>query len=449
MKKFYKYIIAAASLAFLMPVTACSDSAEPDPYDINYLYLRQPNDTYASVEYKANGDFLSGLTDPLELVNVRLTKPAPSDTEVEIAVDPSLVDEYNKANGTDYVLLKGAEILNPKLMIKQGNYQSEDRIRIGFTDHSGFINATGNLILPVVIRSNNPALTVSKSARIFLTFNSTYRANVVRVDDYTVNVDPETAGWEAAFNNVTVTDFLSASWAADDPVAVSVSIDGSLIDEYNRVNGTAYKPIEASLGSPVLNIAKGQKSADLSLKLGDYAGVAQEMEYIIPVRLKMTEGRGAELTKEVVYIIVSGAKPTVSYVSALPAGLNQITPGAAWQITGAYPDYYDYNVILTGDNYVWMGDGDSLTIDFGAATKVHTFCFQFYSKSYAAKGLSSVEVSNDGKSWKSFGGCEFTSKVQRAYVSFSKPVTTRYIRMTITEGYQSNNTFPTGWFFYN
>ena len=179
MKKYWKYLIAAAAIAVSAPTfTACSDNDEVDPYSINYVYMRQPNDTYANVEYKFNGDFLSGLEDPLALVPVRLTKPAPCDMTVEIAIDPTLVEEYNEANDGNYVFLEGAEVLNPTLTIKKGEYLS-DVITLGFTDHTGFFDKTEDLILPVVVKSANGGAVISKSSRIFLTFTSTYHANVL------------------------------------------------------------------------------------------------------------------------------------------------------------------------------------------------------------------------------------------------------------------------------
>ena len=106
MKKFWKYIAIAAITAVMAPLTACDDDSELGPkdnanYEANFVYFDQPSSTFAEVEYKANGDFISGLTDPLKLVPIRLTKPAPSNIQVEIAIDETLVDEYNAEKGTD------------------------------------------------------------------------------------------------------------------------------------------------------------------------------------------------------------------------------------------------------------------------------------------------------------------------------------------------------------
>ena len=101
MKKFWHYIAVCAVVATIAPLTSCDDDDTVDPYDINYCYLYQPNSTFARLEYKANGEFLIDINDPLALKPVRLTKPAPRDLSVKVGIDPSLVDEYNQANNTE------------------------------------------------------------------------------------------------------------------------------------------------------------------------------------------------------------------------------------------------------------------------------------------------------------------------------------------------------------
>lgn len=441
-------------MASLMPMTGCKDDAVVDPYDINYVYLRQPNDTYAAVEYKANGQFLSGLTDPLELVQVRLTKPATSNIQVEVTIDPSLVDEYNKAKGTDYTFLSGAEVLNPSMTIAQGTYQTAERIQIGFTDHSGFMGEAKNLILPVVIRSNNGGVTTSKSSRIFLTFNSTYRANIIKVDNYTVTNDIEVEGWQTKNTNVTISNFLNASWAADDPINVNLAIDPSLVAAYNEKNGTAYKTISATLGSSTITLNPGQKTADLALTIGDYTGVANEEEYLIPVKLTMTEGKGAQLSTDVVYVEVTALPKTVTLNIAATTGLTKIEKTADWnlQLLAADGTLTDYNILLDVANYKYVNKGQKLLMDFGTPTKVAEIHFYYYSSGYAYMNFNDIEVSNDGQNWTSWGGCATTSAKLNNYVTFSKPVVTRYIRISGGKSYYDSygyGAYLKGVYFYN
>lgn len=223
MKKFWKYIAACAVVASMMPLTACDDDDTVDPYDINYVYLYQPNSTFANVEYKANGDFMSGLTDPLKTVPVRITKPAPSNLQIEVAIDPTLVDEYNEANGTEYKFLEGARIDNPVMTIAAGEYITPDSITISFGDHSGFMTEESNLILPVVIRSGS-GLTISKSSRIFLTFNSTYRPNIVSLTttEKVFRAALTADNWQDNIKKLTLTDLFRLSYKPYEEVTLNL-----------------------------------------------------------------------------------------------------------------------------------------------------------------------------------------------------------------------------------
>lgn len=432
MKKYWKYLIAAAAIAVSAPTfTACSDNDEVDPYSINYVYMRQPNDTYANVEYKFNGDFLSGLEDPLALVPVRLTKPAPCDITVEIAIDPTLVKEYNEANEGNYVFLEGAEVLNPKLTIKQGEYLS-DVITIGFTDHSGFFDKTDDLILPVVVKSAGGGAVISKSSRIFLTFNSSYHANLLTLtSDLSIFNDTEEAGWETANTNYTFVDFLRAEWAVDDAVKVTVAIDNSLVATYNTENGTNYQTLAGTtLGATQLEIPVGEIGVDLSIKLGDYTGLANDIEYLIPVKINLVSGDGALLPEafQVAYIEVTAAPKVMTGSSELPAGLTQFV-GTNWSAvtSGPYGDD-DFTYVLNAPvDYFWFYPGYTTTIDLGEVQTIAAIGMRWYAWYYSLISLENVETSLDGVSWTSWGDVQMPDEAEN-FAIFSKPAKMRYLR---------------------
>lgn len=264
MKKFWKYIAACAVVASLVPLTACDDDDTVDPYDINYCYLYQPHTSYASLQYKATGDFISSLEDPLELVPVRLTKPAPKDLTVTIALDESVVDEYNAANGTDYKFLKGAQLVTPTLQIKAGEYVSETPITLSFADHSFLVNNTDNLILPIVIKDAQ-GITVSKSSRVFMIFN--YKGNVVDINDYSARFLEN--NWSTELANLKATDFVSSEWAADEEITVELSIDPNLVEGYNVDNGTNYSLLPGATIPSSVKLAQGAETADMPITLSN------------------------------------------------------------------------------------------------------------------------------------------------------------------------------------
>ncbi len=430
MKKFLKYATMFAVATAMLPMVSCDDDDTVDPYDINYCYLYQPYETFANVEYKANGDFISGLSDPLEVVPVRLTKAAPTNMQIEVAIDPTIVDEYNEANNTEYTFLEGAEIVNPTLTIAAGEYISADKITVSFTDHRGFINQENNLILPIVIKSAGNAV-VSKSSRVFLTFNSTYRANLVMatsVSNLKYMVDTDLSGWQ---NNKTfrIEDFLTTTWPADAPITIKATIDQSLVDTYNQENDTDFKAIQATLNPSNLIFNVDDASIDLDVNFSDITEIANDEKYLVPVKLSFESGDGARLDEdsEVVYIQLMKLPLELS-VSSQQGSLTLITPEASW--TGTCNGRDLTAILQSNTSYVNIISGKVLEIDLGSVkNNVKGFGFQFYEWYYGLKDVQDVEVSVDGQTWLNYGGAKLYLE-QNQYLTFSKPATFRYMRLT-------------------
>lgn len=443
MKKFWKYLAACCVAATLTPLLAAcdDDDDEVDPYDINYCYLYQPNSTYAQLEYKANGQFIIDINDPLKLMPVRLTKPAPRAITVKVAIDPSLVDEYNAANSTNYVFLQGASITNPVLQIPAGGYISPEAIEVTFGDHSGFQTGDPDLILPVVI-TDADGLTISKSSRIFLTFTSTYRANIITPKTGArVAVDRDVAGWETAYASATIDNFLTTTWAADDPVVINASIDPTLVDAYNAANATNYQAIQASLTSSQLNIAAGQSAVSLGLTLGDYTGVANAAKYLIPVKLAVASGRGAELSADVAYIEVIDMPPTLTASTSEPAGYTQIAWESSWTGIANTPygdEDFGSTILESAGSWYYVETGYVMTVDLASVKAIDMLAFQFYAWYYALNDVRSLQFSADGNNWTDCGDLAL-GRSATWYIELSKPVSARYVRWIAGDYSYSSN----------
>ncbi|WP_295731188.1 DUF1735 domain-containing protein [uncultured Muribaculum sp.] len=433
MKKFQKYLSVCAVAVMLAPLASCDDDDTVDPYDINYCFIYQPNSTFAQLEYKANGQFLIDINDPLALKPVRLTKPAPRNINVEIAIDPTLVDEYNQANGTSYVFLEGASIVNPMLTIPQGEYISHDPVTVTFGDKKAFQTENTDLILPIVIR-NADGMAISKSSRVFLTFTSTYRANgVTPIADTRITIDPDVDGWESAFTSYTINDFLTTEWAADDAITVKATIDNSLIDAYNSEHNTDYKPLQATITD--LNIPAGASKANLALTFGDYTGIAQNDKFLVPVKLSITSGAGAELSSDVAYVKVIQLPLELECYSTLPGTYTQIPYESTWSgmLNGdtAIPEEIFTN---PKDNtvYLWTPIGSTMAIDLGSVKNVNVMNWNFWLYYYAINSASNIQTSADGQNWSDWGDVTLRTSAgaQYNYIKFSKTAKFRYIRWT-------------------
>lgn len=430
----------AAMTAVMVPFTACDDDSELGPkdntnYESNFVYFETPASTYAQVEYMANGDFMSGLTDPLKLVPVRLTKPAPCDLQVEVAIDPYLVAEYNKEKGTDYTFLHRAMIENPVLTIKEGEYVSSDTITISFGNHSGFIDKEKDLMLPIVVKGAE-GLTTSKSARIFLTFTSTYRPNYLTIptQEMTKKVVTVIEGWEETIKTIEASDAFQLTYAPYEDVTINIAIDESKVAEYNAANGTDYVfKDDATLVTNTLRIGTDGSNASFTIETGDPTGIANDITYLIPVTVTSVEGAAVELKEgNTVYIIVKGVSRELS-VSGKYSGSLLANPTAC-TVNGATTGYYGYQWInAINDNkwdYDYLRSGSMMEIDFGQVVKLSSFYIYHWSSSYSADKLT-METSADGNKWNDWGEVSY-QKAGSYYVNMSTTEEVRYMRLVFS-----------------
>ena len=448
MKKFWKYIAIAAMTAVMVPFTACDDDSELGPkdntdYESNFVYFETPTSTYAQVEYKANGDFMSGLTDPMKLVPVRLTKPAPCDLQVEVAIDPYLVTEYNKEKGTDYTFLHRAMIENPVLTIKEGEYISSDTITISFGNHSGFINKEKDLMLPIVVKGAE-GLTTSKSARIFLTFSSTYRPNYMTVpaETKTFKAALLNEGWEETISTINVKDVVALTYNPYEEVTVNIAIDESKVAEYNAANGTSYEfKADAELVSNTMTIGTDSKFGSFAINTGDLEGIANEIAYVIPVTISSVEGAAIEFEgTKTIYVVVKGVGRELSYSQSEYEGSKLDYP-IACTVDGS-PSYSsgwspaDWVDIINGDtyDYGYIMPNQLMEIDFGKTVNLTAIWVNSYYSSYCATGMK-LETSVDGSKWTDWGDVSHErSSTGKYYINLSAAEDVRYMRLVFTGG---------------
>lgn len=458
MKKFWKYIAIAAITAVMAPLTACDDDSELGPkdnanYEANFVYFDQPSSTFAEVEYKANGDFLSGLTDPLKLVPIRLTKPAPSDIQVEIAIDETLVDEYNAEKGTDYAFLEGAKVDNPILNIQAGKFASTDTISISFGDHSGFVNQEKDLILPIVVKGGE-GLTPSKSGRIFLTFTSTYRPNYLTMtrESFMFKAGLMNPGWEETVSTLNVENAFRLSYAPYEEVAVNLTIDESKVAEYNAANGTDYEfKADAKLASNTITIGTDGSFASFVINTGDLSGIANEIPYVIPVTISSVDGAAVELEEgnSTVYVVVKGVGRELS-VSATEYSGSELDNPVACTVNGSssYQGWYEWIDII--DNSTWdygfLKTNDLMEIDFGKVVNLSSFYIYHWGSSSSATSMT-LETSEDGSKWVEWGEVSYVKR-SAYYVSLSAPENVRYMRIVFTGGGSGGSIEIDGMIFY-
>ncbi len=448
MKKFWKYIFAGVTSVMLMPFAACNDDDTVDPYDINYAYVYQPNSTFARVEYKANGEFIIDITDPLKVMPVRSTKPANGNVKIEVAIDPSLVDEYNEANKTSYKLLEGAEILNPQMIIADGEYVSADSITVGFTDHSGFLTGETDLILPIVIRSAGGGMTISKSSRIFLTFNSTYNPLVISTKpEAKFAACPSIDGWEQNIQSVTVDNAITASYTPFEPITVDLRIDGSKVNEYNTANGTSYEfKTDARLASNKITLGTEDLNGSFTINSGSLTDFANGKSYLIPVVVENPQGCRAELTgNTVVYVLLRSTGPELIFSTtadnyriefALPAETTCTVNGSP-TYNGGWNNASWVDIINSNNSsYGYMSRNDVMEINFGKTFNLTSIYFNCWSGSYAPRSIA-LQTSANGTDWFEWETTAWTTAAGQFYIDLPFAYTTQYIKLQFPTGASS------------
>lgn len=196
----YGIFIAASGLL----VGACSDDESNDPYDINYGFLYAPGVTEHQIKYLDDGSFYQSVDEIEKLVQVRCTRPAPGELKYTVSIDKSLVNAYNEKNGTDYVFLENARLVNSTLTIKKGEYISSDTLKVTYSDQSEFTNGSKNYIVPVTISSIDGGVTLSENKTFYLT----YRSELVVCEDAATSTGTQItdcSGWTVLLDGSAVT----------------------------------------------------------------------------------------------------------------------------------------------------------------------------------------------------------------------------------------------------
>lgn len=442
MKTLFKYLLMYMPLTVSLPlITACSDDESADPYDINYVYIYSPISTDNTLEYKGNGTFLVEISPECVVNPVRCTKPAPEDITIHFDVDPSLVDSYNQANGTNYTLLKSVQLENSVLHIKKGEYISADSLKVHYTDMTEFQNGAENYLLPIAVTSiEGSGISVSENSKIYLTFTSLYKVNTVNMgSSHSVNLEYENGGFTNLLDRLELVNMLTSTWAADEDIKVSLEIDPSLIGAYNAVNGTNYVLMpKVAFEHSTMIIKKDARTPEekVALTFSDaMASVNLGENYIVPIVISEVSGTGAGIGKVTTAYIVfrTVEKITVSTASA-PTG-TAINDFTGWGITvngsATGPNWGGSWIELVtspGDFVDYIEPSEPLVLDMSKLETVSAFQIRYFSSSYSPSATTTVELSTDGINYK-VGQCKVIAASTHNFV-LQYPTEARYIRIS-------------------
>lgn len=462
MNKFWKVLTGCAVAVALMPLAACDNedySSSPDrpDYNVNYVYLYEPVEAYSTIDFKATGDFLSTLDNPLALCPVHCTKPAPEDMVVKVSIDSSLVSAYNTANKTDYAFMDGVRLTNDVFTIKKGTYLSEEMITMDVYDRQSLQTSAKDLILPIKIENVSGGGSISEGhGAVYIHF--VYQANFVQVASvYEVKLQADDSPWTSQLANLAATDVVTAKWAADETITLEAEIDGNLVSSFVQNYGDSdftYEFMDGTTLKSPITVEKGATKGGIKLNAGNHSKLADGVRYVIPVKVSGINGKGAALAADeyVCYVVVYVAPPTLSL--GTPAGsLISYNSADGWtmKVNGSEMSNYgdDWSYLFTAYDYVapWA-NGDVIEIDLQQTYELTGLKLSFYAWYYALNGFTEFKTSTDGQNWTTWDA-EFTWPGDDSQnLTFDSPTQVRYINCVVGSGSYYSNIYCTGFQFY-
>lgn len=237
---------------------------------------------------------------------------------------------------------------------------------------------------------------------------------------------------------------------ASDNIRATVSVDNSLIDEYNDKNGTEYEALPDGvlvIENATMTIPTGAMASADTLHITTttdatvLASLKSEKGYLIPLNITSTEGGSAQPSTNVhtSYLTLTITEDNVNH-DATESDIKGtlVSDRSGWSATtnGTVYQWYDpIESLFDGDasSYAYISANDELNLDINMG-KAYTFdavTLYYYSYWGGTRGcLSSgteIFTSNDGTNWKSAGTVESTSSI----CVFYAPLTTQYVRITL------------------
>lgn len=173
------FISCTGILLVVTSFTACNEEVPYNQYDTdynaNFVYIKPADDVYMDKEhtivYSSADNIIVSPQSNAYLLSARSTKAAPRDMTVSFALDPTLVEAYNKEHGTDYAMLSNAKLEKETLTIKKGEFVTTDTLKVVYTDKKEFADGKNHL-LPVVISKVSEGAQISEQSHVFIVYKS-------------------------------------------------------------------------------------------------------------------------------------------------------------------------------------------------------------------------------------------------------------------------------------
>lgn len=449
--RFLAYSFVAVAALTLGSCCSSEDKCDVEGNPDNLIYFKagetNTNVYTAIVQHTPVGDY-SNLNIKIP---VYVQRTVSNSTKVTVALDNTLVEEYNKQNGTDYPVLpdNAIEILKTTVTLGTDAYTSTDSIEAR------------------LVEAQLPSLTEPEYLTAFriVDINGSGKASedrgVIYVKVQTgngyihVTSDDEVHGMIAhtpvgPIGNVSINLPAFVSQAAKVGVNATITVDNSLVQEYNAEYGTNY--IAAPNG--VLNIengsvtiAQGETTSATNFKASIPADKMAQLtnpQYIIPLRISAKRTDGTTVDKAgVVYMIFTTEEKLINS-GAGTAGMKASQVSTNVMRTWSVDTNESFNSVTDNrQGSYWDPPTNPSTwiIDMKEVKNFAGLSVRSYYSNYGAiYGLSDakIELSEDGSNWINCGTATYNDMAyENPYqvITLYGAVPARYIKMTLTWNY--------------
>lgn len=439
--KLYISLFAAAAVAF----SACH----------NDLDMYMVDDTVGLLKSGlVDAQVYTGVDNPTKVFAIKAGKGRQT-AEVSIAVDPSVLTEYNELSTTVTPLKQIPAdcytISVSQLTLTNDDYRmpfeiswKQDRLAEALADDPSMVlplrmtvTSTGDvdedrltiLIHPVL---ETPLVGFARSGLVKGSVNAT-RSGVAE---------------QKVFFDI------DANFIAQQDINYTLEIDNSLIDQYNADNNTNYRPFPE--GSIKLNL-EGKINEYLSSSKFDLIFVRTELvpdnapsnfgNFMLPIRLKSLSSSNIDPDNDVILYTVSVEAMKVDKakwsVVECNSDINNDPDATDAEKANNGPD-----ALIDGTTSKWWRSiyrtqqdlPYYAVIDLGRLTAVAKVGFEIpasSNKRYANSKAGYVEVSRDGENWVNIGTWTSPSAATQSVEFNVTPTTARYMKFVIEEVFKS------------
>ena len=405
----------------------------------------------------------------------KLSTVAAADTDIQLTIDNDFVTAYNAENDTEYRTVDPANVVfSGALHFPAGEQYTESAVRIAVENLSSMESGSYMVVVRPDVTASKTYGVNEKAQRKILVFEkqmTTIKVSVTGnvVDNISVMslIDGTTAG------DVSSTFGVSLSRPAISALDVRYQVDNSLVEAYNEENGTAFTTIDASKvavsGQLHVDANTTSSTADITASVADLSLFEVGVPTLIALRpVIASTDYDAHATAGVKYMLVVKSTENVAAEQNLDddptqtcTAIDNANNKLGWDVTienlnrsvggtGVW-QFNNTSEMFDGTGYGWYcqwgsyyswqkGVGGSVTLDMKNSYDVKAFAWNvcYGSSGYGIKTIRSVEVSADGVQWEKQNYNDVAmAQGNPQWITFINPVSTRYIRLTITDGYNS------------